>query len=142
MEEYYPKKYLTCDLLSGVLSELKLDFVYKIEDDLPDGIEVIFAESSVYFSEYAEGEISVCFLASQINTEKDLSLADALSVVAPNINISNEYLIKENLPFASKEKVSYQVKNALHLIFKYLDKFILFGDDTWIKNYKERELNS
>jgi hypothetical protein len=137
MEEYYPQRYLTKGLLEESLSQIKFGVTYEIEEDLPDGIEVIFSGSSVYVSEYAEGDIAIYFLGSQIGTDKDLTLADAFSIVAPGMVLSEEYPIKEHRPFASKDKVVNQIKNYFYIINTYLHSY-LCGDLTWIEEFKKK----
>lgn len=138
MKEYFPQRFLTESFLSELLPQLKLDVSYEIEEDLPDGIEVVFPHSSIYFTEYEEGEIAVYFLASQIGTERDLSLADAISIVATQITLADEYPIKEHIPFASKQKVANQIKNYFYVIKKYLHPYLL-GDYSWVYKYQEKE---
>ena len=136
MKEYYPKRYLTEELLLSLLPQLKLDVPYKIVEDLPDGIEVCFPKSSIYISEYAEGEIAFYFLANKIGTEKDLTLSDAISIIAPGVSLADEFPIKEHLPFSSQEKVINQLINYFYVVKKYLYPFI-HGDYSWIEKYRE-----
>ncbi|WP_422090952.1 hypothetical protein [Tenacibaculum ovolyticum] len=124
MKEYFPKKYLSVKLLDEILSRLFSGVDYEIEEDLPDGIEVFFMKNSIYFSEYAEGEILADLYVKEGDIERKMSLADAISIAGYKIVLSEEYPIKKHIPFASKEKVSNQIENILYIIYKYINYFL------------------
>ena len=48
---YYPKEYMTVEVVSEVMSELEWPAPYTIEEDLPDGIAVLFPKCTLYFVE-------------------------------------------------------------------------------------------
>jgi len=131
MIDYYPDKYLTQELLQEVLDDIGFKTVFKIEDDLPDGLEVVFSGVSLYVSEYAEGEISIHFLAYEIGTEEDVPFIKALIIIKPNLDLSKEYKYHQHHPFSSKQKVLEQLFDYFTVVKKHMNECIN-GDLGWV----------
>jgi hypothetical protein len=58
---YMPPRFLTVDVLAGVLAERSWPAPYTLEDDLPDGIEIVLPRCTLFASEGFESEMTIRF---------------------------------------------------------------------------------
>ena len=137
MEEYHPKTYMTEELLEEILKEFEWPELYELEDDLPDGISVIFPECELYFVEFAEGQIEITFLADNIQTDYDVSIISAILALKEQKDYEKPKLIADDSPFASFEKVQNGIKDNCTLLQHYLLPCIQ-GDFSWVDEFKRQ----
>jgi hypothetical protein len=137
---YHPDKYMTVDVLAEVLSEFDWPAPYTLEDDLPDGIVMRFPRSNLYFSEGFESDMGLQFLTSDTQTDTNLELGHALSVIAPQSQRDRNQplapnLINDDPPHASLEKVKNGIRDLSTIALTHL-KPVILGDFSWVEKYK------
>ncbi|MFA0964961.1 hypothetical protein AB9P05_24345 [Roseivirga sp. BDSF3-8] len=127
--EYYPERFLTEELIHSALLENNMVDLSNLEDDLPDGIIIEFPNGYLYFSEYGEGDIT-CFVSKNLSSIDEVTLPSLINSIHPQTVLSDEYPVKMNIPFASKEKVTNQIKNYLFIANKFILSYLI-GDESW-----------
>jgi hypothetical protein len=128
------------NLLSKILEEFEWPAPYTLEDDLPDGIIMTFPNSHLYFREGFEGDMLMEFLIEDTNTDHNLHLGHALSVIIPESQRDGTPLTPDLIdywtPTASLEKVENGVRDLCRTVLFHLKPSIL-GDFSWVSKYLE-----
>lgn len=132
---YNPPNFLTVNVLSNILKEFEWPDKYRLEDDLPDGISMVFENCELIFSEGFESEIHLLFSVEQTGTDYNLELFHALQVLRGDNKIEPK-LSGFFSPLASLEKVENEVRDICVLLQFYLLPCIS-GDFSWVDKYLE-----
>lgn len=136
---YEPKRYLTMQLASEVLSEFEWPVAFTLEDRLPDGIAMVFPGCTPVFSEGFESEMMLKFLPDDTGLKETVTLRHA--VVALKTIHDREHLppapalINDPSPVASLDKVKNGIRDLSTLVLTYLRPTLL-GDFSWVEVYK------
>ena len=133
------------EVLKEVLAEFKWPISYSIEEDLPDGIEVIFSNCCLYFQESGQGMISVDFVNDEnigVNYEYNVSIFSVIQILKKQKHYNEPKLEGEHEVYTSLEKVKRGIRNECVLIQHYLLPTIQ-GDFSWVEefNYQKRQEN-
>jgi hypothetical protein len=136
---YDPPKFLTMDLLAEVLAEFQWPAPYTLEDELPDGIIVVFPRCRLFFVEGFESEMSLKFLPEDTGLDETVTLKHALVALRSDPERSGALpeprLINYFSPKASEEKVRNGIRDLCTLVLTYLRPCLL-GDFSWVERYK------
>lgn len=130
--------FLNMPLLVETLEEFSWPAPYHLEDDLPDGIEMVFPNSSLFFAEGYAGEIELQFLPKDTHSEVPLKLAHALSVIVPVDQRGAEPvtagIIDDISIYGSKEKIQNGIRDICTILLTHM-KHIILGDFSWVEKY-------
>lgn len=137
---YDYESFLSMNLMKEVFSRYDWPEPYRLEDDLPDGINVAFPLSNFYFSESPDGDITVKFLTEDTGQEAGLCLTHALSVLLPKSDRGEGPItpgfIEYEWPFPSEKKARIEINNACILMLTHL-RTVIEGDYSWVRKYVE-----
>ncbi len=111
---------------------------FVLEDDRPDGIEILLPRCHLYVSEGFESEITLKFAADSTGLSSNVSVRDVIArlredperVLPPPPALSNYFS-----PAASLEKVKHRLHDQLLLLFTYF-RPSLIGDFDWVPSYR------
>lgn len=137
---YTPPTFLTMGVLQGILAEFTWPAPYTLENELPDGIWMIFPGASIEFCEGFESEMYVRFSSEDTGVHRDLKLFHALHALAsdPGRMLPAEpRLIRHFSPGASLEKVQNGLRDLCTLVLTYLTPYLL-GDRSWVEAYRRQ----
>lgn len=136
---YEPKRFLTLDLLAGVVAAFTWPAPYQLEDELPDGIVMRFPHCSLLFVEGYEGDMEIQFLEEETHSQHVLKLGHALSVVVPASQRGEvpltPGLIDDTSAHASLDKVKHGIHDLCTIVLTHLQPCIL-GDFSWVHLYE------
>lgn len=136
---YDPQKFLTVPVLEQVLAEFQWPVPYTLENELPDGIAMVFPHCTLMFSEGFESDMRVLFSPADTGVKQSLSLGHALMALrsAPDRAglLPEPSLIGDTAGPASLEKVKNGIRDLSTLLLTYL-KPCLLGDFSWVQTYK------
>jgi hypothetical protein len=107
---YMPEDVMTVELVAEVVASFDWPAPYVVEDELPDGVVVAFANCCLFFAAGFEGAVSIKFLAQDTGLEASLTLAQALLALGPAPAGTDLQLINDVSPRASLQKV----RSGLH----------------------------
>jgi hypothetical protein len=131
---YNPPTFLTIELLAEVLAEFEWPAEYTLEEELPDGIFMVFSRCNLFFTEGFESEMGLELVPADTGLDTNVTLAHALQVIraqpgAPTMPA----LIAYFSPAASLDKVMNGIRDLCTLALTYLKPCIL-GDFSWVKD--------
>ena len=136
---YEPKRYLTMQLVSEVLSEFEWPADFTLEDRLPEGIVMVFARCTPIFSEGFESEMMLKFSPGDTGLKETVTLRHAvmaLKTVHERESLPPApALINDPSPFASLDKVKNGIRDLSTLVLTYLRPSLL-GDFSWVEVYR------
>ena len=134
-----PPRFLTIDVLSDILKDFQWPTTYELEDDLPDGIVMQFPRCNLYFREGFAGDVEILFLTEDTDTDANISLGEALLVIAPRAERGpgplTPGLIDDTSIYGSLEKVQNGIRDLCTIVMYHLKPCIL-GDFSWVAQYK------
>jgi hypothetical protein len=130
---YDPPKFLTVELLSALLEEFTWPEEYTLEDELPDGIFMVFPACNLLFTEGFESEMGLQLVPADTGLDHNVTLAHALQVLRARPGAPpRPTLINHVSPAASLDKVKNGVRDLCTLALAYLGPCIR-GDFSWVK---------
>jgi hypothetical protein len=135
---YNPPHFLTLEVLAEILAERSWPASYTVEDDLPDGIDIVLPRCHLFVSEGFESEMTLKFTAESTRLDRHVSVVEAL--VALRADPANELppsptLINYFSPAASLDKVKNGLRDQLTLLFTYFSSSLV-GDFAWVPAYR------
>ncbi|HHG84499.1 MAG TPA: hypothetical protein ENJ82_07110 [Bacteroidetes bacterium] len=138
MEQEFTSSYLTLDVLRSVLQEFTWPSAFELEDDLPDGIIVIFPKCQLCFSEDYLGEVYLSFLPEDTGAQQMLQVGHAILALHPESERGEgpltPGLIEDISVTASLEKVQNGLRDLCTIVLTHLQD-TLQGDFSWAKAY-------
>lgn len=133
---------LTVDTLERLLDECQWPEPYKLEDELPDGIAMVFPRCTLF---WVEGDgIGIEFLSEQTGFEKKLTHQHALRAVRSMLGATAPpapQLIDDIASLPSPAKFQNNVRDLCTLVLTYL-RPTLAGDFTWVEIAKSQYFSS
>lgn len=136
---YDPKRYLTMQAAEEVLSEFRWPAPYMLENELPDGIAMVFPRCTIMFSEGFESEMNALFSPAETGVQDPLSVGHALLTLRSGPGQANlppePPLIRDTIGPASLDKVKNGIRDLSTLLLTYLRPCLL-GDFGWVEDYK------
>jgi hypothetical protein len=130
---YHPPSFMTVEVLAEVLAEFTWPSPYTLDSDLPDGIGVVFARCSLYFTEGFESAMDVSFLPNGRGLLRAAPIAEAIELLRKDSNRTlpdPPRLINFFCPHAALEKVRNELRDLCTLLLTYHGP-TLDGDFDW-----------
>jgi hypothetical protein len=133
-------RYLTEELLRDVAATFEWPAPFEVDEDEPDGIMLCFAECTLYFSEYGDGDLELSLLPEDTGADLPLKLADFMLWKFPLADRVPgrplvDGLIKDRSPWATEDKVRNGLHDLCLVAVTHLGPFIL-GDRSWVAEYR------
>jgi hypothetical protein len=131
---YMPQTFLSLEVLEAVASQFEWPAPYTFEDDLPDGIVMVFPACHLYFKEGFEGDMQIVFLEEDTGRPR-LTLDHALLAARATSgeHVAEPVLFKDRSG-ASLDKVKHGLHDLCALVLAYLRPCLL-GDFGWVADY-------
>jgi|GEM_PF-3785205 len=129
--------YMTEELLSAALNAFEWPSAFELEDEMPEGINIVFSKSNIFFAEGEEGHISAEFLPE--NTQEPgmrITIQDALEILAPEVD-TRGYDFFHIPGRGSEEKVKAGIEKCCKLIHAHLLP-VVEGDFSWVPAAKAK----
>jgi hypothetical protein len=131
---YHPAEYMTVEVVSEVLSEFEWPAPYTLEDDLPDGIAMVFPKCTLYFVEGFESDMYLEFLAEDTGLDNSVTLKQVLvsmgGIPTPKLKVIDDL---------SRGASLATVKNGLRILCTIIlthFRSSILGDFGWVEHYK------
>ncbi|WP_444916570.1 hypothetical protein [Microbulbifer sp. JMSA003] len=133
------ESYLDISMLSKVVSEFSWPAPYKLEDDLPDRLIIVFPKCELYFSVDVDGESEVSFIWNTGGRENNIELIEALMIVVPGFERMKEpfselNLINDRSLPVTPTVVKNNLRDTCTVLIEYFSKSIV-GDFSWAARY-------
>lgn len=132
---YNPPTFLTVALLADVVGEFEWPAPYVLEDDLPDGIAVVFPRCTLYFSEGFESHMTLKFLSEDTGLDRSVTLTEVLVALRSFEELPDVELIRDPTPHATLDKVRNGIRDLCTLVLTHLRPTLL-GDFSWVDIYR------
>jgi hypothetical protein len=136
---YDPGQYLTMEVFAKVAAEFDWPAPYLLEDDLPDGVTMVFPQCHLVFIEGFESEIALQFLPLDTGWDHSLAMNGILATIGselvadaggrPQLN-----LLRDAAAGASVEKVENGIRGQCTLVLTHFSACIR-GDFSWVDTY-------
>jgi len=135
---YDPPHFLTPEVLADVLAERTWPAAYVLEDDRPDGIDILLPRCHLYVSEGFESEMTLDFGSDSTGLSRYVSVGEALLALRedPGRTLPPPPVLANYFsPAASLAKVQHQLRDQLALLFTYFQPSLV-GDFDWVPAYR------
>lgn len=139
---YHPQQFLTMDVFAEVVAEFDWPAPYTLEDDLPDGITMVFPRCHLVFVEGFESEIVLQFLPLDTGWDRSLAMNGVLLTIGPELagaaggtgTRPRLRLLTDVGAPASLDKVRNGIRDQCALVLSYFPASI-GGDFGWVDAY-------
>lgn len=142
---YEPQQFLTMQTAQEVLAEFAWPAPYTLENELPDGVAMVFPRCTLMFAEGFGGEMRVLFSPADTGVPDRLSLGHALMALrsAPGAEAlpPEPPLIRDIAGPGSVDKVKNGIRDLSTLLLTYLVPCLL-GDFSWVRTYQALRANA
>jgi hypothetical protein len=134
---YQPEEFMTLDVVTEIVSQFEWPAEYELEDELPDGVLLVFPRCRLLLVEGFESDISIKFVARDTGLSTSLTLGEALLSVTGGgpLPEPRPKLVGDDSPSASLEKVKHGLQDQCALVLAYFRPCLL-GDFSWVEAYK------
>lgn len=129
-EMYHPKDFFTCKMVEEVMNEFEWPESFKLIDDCPEGVFIVFKHSEFYLENGYENDIGLSF-----NDDKyyPINFWDAVKVIVPEFERTIDSfqglgLKKSNEIYASERGTESNIRNFCKILNAYFISFIK-GED-------------
>ncbi|MFT3764413.1 MAG: hypothetical protein QM820_02680 [Minicystis sp.] len=131
---YQPEEYLTIEVLSEVVSQLDWPAPYTLEDELPDGISMIFPKCTLFFGEGFESEMYLKFIPEDTGLDNAVTLKEVLVALGgrPTPQLK---LVDDGSSGASVATVKNGIRKLCTILLAHFRETLL-GDFWWVEPYK------
>jgi hypothetical protein len=140
---YHIEKHLTLEVAAEVVSRFEWPAPYTLEDELPDGIMMIFPACRLLLAEGFEGEVAIRFLVRDTGLPSSVDMDSALNALvseaeragAPFPRRSDLGLIRDASHQGSLDRVKNELHDQCAITLAYFRNSLL-GDFRWVESYR------
>lgn len=129
-EMYHPKDFFTCKMVEEVMNEFEWPESFKLIDDCPDGVFIVFKHSEFYLENGYEGSIELSFNDDKYHS---INFWDAVGAVFPGYDgredsLEDLKMENNNEIYASKRGTEANIRDLCKVLNAYFIPFIK-GED-------------
>lgn len=136
---YTPQKYMTLEVVEEVVAKFDWPVAYELEDDLPDGVILVFPSCHLLIAEGFESDVTIKFPSDETGLPTSLTMQEALlglkTIGFATATPPSLPLINDRSPYGSLTKVKNELHDQCLIVLTHF-RSCLQGDFSWVESYK------